>query len=424
MAWRDKIKGWLLSLCKPQIRRFAIEIGFIICFIVFLVIEFFVFTTMVHLYGKTQITLAQISVMISGTFITCISAYGFTRPENIRKFFGWLISTGPVSILLKILRWFFFTDGGILVIFLLIALAVAVSLGCFYTIEKISKKPEVARVVVLALGGVAGACGLVLAARRSKKFSEQVDTGQKQLFNEQLGRGAELLTKDQKPMRRTGIRILEDLAETKLKQGLSKENIKQAQLIMRIIHDFVHEKTSPPPKNRKKLYTRIAEGRESLDIALGIRTLVSLYNESGKLDELKKLVQFRGCRLEGLDFNDARLQGANFRYARLQGVGFRNAELQKADFDRAELEWADCTNADFLDAKNLTQEQVEVMVFRVDRPPTLSKGLEKSLNKDLCYKWKLPRNSKSGRRHRYFVESKTKWSGKRVSKYLASIRKF
>ena len=334
-----------------------------------------------------------------------------------RKWWGW-----PVSILLNFFRWLFFTDGGILVIFLFIALAVAVSLSCFYGIKIIRSEPDVARVVVLALGGVAGACGLVLAARRSTKFSEQVDTGQKQLFNEQLGRAAELLTKDQKPMRRTGIRILEDLAEATLKRRLSKENIKQAQLIMRIIHDFVHAETSPPQKNRKSLYTRIADGSENLDIALGIRTLVSLYNESGGLDELKKLVQFRGCRLEGLDFNDARLQGVNFGYARLQGVDFRNAELQKADFARAELEWADCTDADFLDAKNLTKEQVKVMVFGVGQPPTLPKNLKKNLNKDLCYKWKSPRNNKSGRRYRYFVESKAEWSGKPVVTYLSSIR--
>ena len=381
----------------------------------------------------------------------------------------------------KIKGWLIFTDGGILVIFLLIALAVAASLSCFYTIEKIRNKPEFARVVVLALGGVAAACGLVLAARRSTKFSEQVETGQKQLFNEQLGRAAELLTKDQKPMRRASIRILEGLAETTINQGLSKENVKQAQLIMRIIHDFVHAETRPPPKKKENLCTRIKNGEEKLDIALGIRTLVSLYNESGKPDDFKELVQFRRCRLEGLIFSGAKLQGvefilvelqganfkgsnlqeaklgaaklqqanftnaelqgadftnaelqganftnaelqvadfaelqwANFTNAELQGANFTNAKLQKVNFDSAKLEWADCTDADFSSAKDLTEAQVEVMIFEDSTTAKLPKSLKKSLNEDRKYK------KTTGRRR--FVKSKAAWSGKWVDEYLAEI---
>ena len=321
----------------------------------------------------------------------------------------------------KIPRWFVSTETGRFLIFLFVEAIVVGAFFCFHSGEK--KDLELTRTFILAMATVGGVYGLILAAIRSAKLSEQVKigqkqavTGQEQLFNQQLGQGATLLADKEKPIRRTGIRVLEDLAETTIGDP------KQAQLIMRIIHDFVHEKTSPSLRNRKSLYTKIVEGRESLDIALGIRTLVSLYNESGKLVELEELVQFRNCRLEGLNFTDANLQGANFRYAKLQGVDFRNAELQGANFDGAELEWADCTDADFLDAKNLTQEQVKVMIFKVDQPPTLPKDLKKNLNKDLRYKWKPHRNNKSGRRRRYFVESKSKWSGKRVFKYLASIR--
>ena len=307
------------------------------------------------------------------------------------------------------------------VIEILILLAVEAILAgvliCFY-----SDKDEAlafAQLLITAMIAVGGGYGLILASRRSAKFSEQVDTGQKQLFNEQLGRGVELLTRKEMVMRRTGIRVLEDLAETTINKP------EQVELIMRIIHDFVHEKTSSPSKSKGKLNIVIAGGRKKLDIALSIKTILSLYHKVDKSndpDGFIKLLRFSERHLEGLDFNDARLQEANFRNAKLQGVNFRNAELQKADFDRAELEWADCTNADFLDAKNLTKEQVKVMIFRVGRPPTLPKDLKKNLNKNLCYKWKLPRNSKSGRRYRYFVESKAKWSGKRVFKYLASIR--
>ena len=330
---------------KSQIKRFAIDIGFIIGFIVFLVIEFFVFTTMAHLYGKTQITLAQISVMISGTFVACISAYGVTRPENIRKFFGWLISTGAVSIPLKILRWFFSillkflrgivsVEGMILCGALVLMVLVVVEFFCwrateFFEVENAGIEPS--ELLIVTLGAIGAACGLILAARRSAKFSEQVDTGQKQLFNEQLGRGAELLTRKEMVMRRTGIRVLEDLAKTTINKP------DQVKLIMRIIHDFVHEKTSSPSKDK-----------ERLDIALGIRTLASLYNEVDKSDGpvgFIKLLNFSWRHLEKLDFRNAELQGVDFRGAELQGADFRNAKLERTNFRDAKLERANFRGA-------------------------------------------------------------------------------
>ncbi len=285
----------------------------------------------------------------------------------------------------------------------------------FFEVENAGDQPS--QLLILTLGAIGAACGLILAARRSAKFSEQVEigqkqveTGQKQLFNEQLGRAAELLTKDQKPMRRASIRILEGLAETKLKQGLSKENIKQAQLIMRIIHDFVHEKTRPPPEKKESLETRIKNGKEKLDIALGIRTLASLYNESGGLVELEELVQFQGCRLEGLNFTDANLQGADFWDASLQGALFYNAKL----------EWADCTMVDFSDAQSLTRNHVKGMIFLTDYPPILPKRLEQFLSEDRCYEFKEDPDDESNHR-RYFVKSDAEWSGRWVNEYLASI---
>ena len=333
---------------------------------------------------------------------------------------------------------------------------------------------EFARLFIAVMIAVGGAYGLILATRRAVKFSEQVDTaqkqveigqkqvetGQKQLFNEQLGRAAELLTKQEKPMRQTGIRILEDLAETTINQDLSKENIKQAQLIMRIIHDFVHADTSPPLKDDANLGARIEKGKEKLDIALGIRTLVSLYNESEKRDDFKELVQFRGCRLEGLIFSDAELQGADFTRAKLQGVDFTHAKLQGANFSHAELqgahfnhaklqgvefvevklqganlgdaqlqganfsftelEWADCTRANFSDAIDLTENQVKGMIFDIRDLPTLPKGLENSLDPKYGYELKEIPNDESNF-HRRFVNRGEEWSGRWVNEYLTEI---
>ena len=226
-----------------------------------------------------------------------------------------------------------------------------VIIWCSKGFTTLSDGLEFFRVLITVMIAVGGGYGLILAARRAVKFSEQVETGQKQLFNEQLGRGAELLANGEIVMRQTGIRVLEDLAETTINQGLSKENIKQAQLIMRIIHDFVHADTNTPLKGDEDPGARIAQGRERLDIALGIRTLASLYNESGKRDDFKELVQFQDCRLEGLIFNGAELQGVKFSYAQLQGARFWQAQLQGANFWLAELQGADFSRAQLQDAR-------------------------------------------------------------------------
>ena len=294
------------------------------------------------------------------------------------------------------------------------------------------------QLLILTLGAIGAACGLILAAWRSAKFSEQVhtaqkqaDTAQKQLFNEQLGRGAELLANGEIIMRQTGIRVLADLAE-KIPD--------QVKLIMQIIYDFVYADAFSSAMSWKRL-----------DIALGIKMLGFLYNKSGQKVELKKLVEFTGRHLKGLDlrdaelqgvefwraqlqgayFNQAQLQGANFSHAQLQGANFNHAKLQGADFSHAELQWADCTRANFSDAKNLTEDQVSGMIFDVDHPPTLPKGLEQFLDPMRGYKWERTSDNKSNR-CRYFVEpdvdteesEKLEWSGKDVREwvreYLAS----
>ena len=332
------------------------------------------------------------------------------------KIKGWFF-----SILLKFLRGIVSVETRILCCALgLMALVVGEFFWWqatgFFEVENAGDQPS--ELLIVTLGAIGTVCGLILAARRSAKFSEQVeigqkqvDTGQKQLFNEELRRGAELLTKQEKPMRRTGIRILEDLAETKFKQGLSKENIKQTQLIMRIIHDFVHADTSTSLKDDENLGARIEKGKEKLDIALGIKTLASLYNESGRLVELEELVQFRNCRLEGLNFTDANLQGADFWGAGLQGALFYNAKL----------EWADCSRVDFLDAQSLTRNHVKGMIFLTDHPPTLPKRLEQFLNEDRCYEAVEDPNDESSFRRR-FIKSDAEWSGRWVNEYITSIR--
>ena len=358
----------------------------------------------------------------------------------------------------KISEWLIFTEKGRFLIFLVAEAIVVGVFFCFPIGE--SKNLEFTRTLILALAAVGGGYGLILAAIRSVKLSEQVEmaqeqvkigqkqavTGQKQLFNQQLGQGATLLASEKMPIRRTGIRVLGDLAERTIGEP------EQAQLIMRTIHDFVHANACPSSRSE-----------ERLDITLGIRTLVSLYKKSGQKTELKKLVQFQGCYLAGLNFKDAELQGADFTDARLYGSDFRNAELQGVDFSFAKLnfikmtwkgahfigaklegahfigaelqgaklqgvnfkdvklEWADCTDADFSDAKGLTENQVKGMIFKFDQPLTLPNELEQFLDPRRSYELGLNPDDSSNLTRR-FVESDAEWSKKWVNEYLASIR--
>ena len=319
-----------------------------------------------------------------------------------------------VSILFKILRWIFSVERVILLFAGGLMVLVVYEFFWWQTTEffevENAENAKSSQLLILTLGSIGVACGLILVARRSAKFSEQVDTAQKQveiaqkqadtrqklLFNEQLGRGAELLANKEMVVRQTGIRVFGNLAERTIGEP------EQVKLIMQIIHDFVLSKTSSPSKDRN-------------DVALGIRTLVSLYNESGRRDDFREVAQFRNCHLEGL----------NFTNANLQGVDFWDAQLQGACFYKAKLEWADCSVADFSDDPILTRNHVNGMIFLTDHRPILPKRLEQFLDKRRSYEFEEGPDDEPFLRRR-FVKSDAEWSGKDVdewvAKYLASIR--
>lgn len=73
------------------------------------------------------------------------------------------------------------------------------------------KSSEAIRNLILLMGVLGGAYGIFLASIRQKTFSEQIDTAQKQLFNERLGRGVEALGHGSIEMHSIGIIVLRDL---------------------------------------------------------------------------------------------------------------------------------------------------------------------------------------------------------------------
>ena len=379
----------------------------------------------------------------------------------------------------------------------------------FFEVKNAGDQPS--ELLILTLGAIGATSGLILAVRRSIKFSKQGDTPQKQLFNERLWRATELLANGEIVMRQIGMRALGLLAERTISEP------DQVKLIMKIIHDFVRSKTTPPLEDKE------AEDKEYIALGirtLGIRTLGALYNKVDKSDDsdgfiklldfsrchlgganltevqlqgarfwraklqgvrfrgakLQKAdfsgaklqranleaaqlqeanfddaklqearliaanlqgadlvftelqgVDFRGAKLQGANFNQAKLQKANLRDAQLQGANFRGAQLQGADLKGANLQWVDCMAADFSDAKGLTQEQINGMIFEYRCPPILPKGLKISPDSNRRYKFDKDPNNESDFNY-YFVDSDAEWSGRVarewVREYLASIRDF
>ena len=161
----------------------------------------------------------------------------------------------------------------------------------FFEVKNAGDQPS--ELLILTLGAIGATSGLILAVRRSIKFSKQGDTPQKQLFNERLWRATELLANGEIVMRQIGMRALGLLAERTISEP------DQVKLIMKIIHDFVRSKTTPPLEDKE------AEDKEYIALGirtLGIRTLGALYNKVDKSDDSDgfiKLLDFSRCHLGG-----------------------------------------------------------------------------------------------------------------------------
>ena len=95
----------------------------------------------------------------------------------------------------------------------------------------------------------------------------------------------------------------------------------------------------------------------------------------------------RGARMEGADLGGARMEGADLRGARMEGADLSGARMEEAYLYRANLKSADlafwtcaranASSADFTDAKNMTQEQVDSLYGNEEtKLPTVAKDGE------------------------------------------------
>ena len=261
---------------------------------------------------------------------------------------------------------------------------------------------------------------------------DQFDIAARSQFNDQLGRGAELLAHPELTARVSGVRVLEDLAKS-----VDADSDKN-KLISDILLDFVRARAAPPVQGEdgtpfEATELRKVEGKiegmaieanifssvlenwpeskpraERLDIERAIFALTKIVPKTAEgyysiqinlsgLD-LRGLnlnrVNLRGANLggsnlEGALLGDANLQGANLWGANLQGANLQNANLDDADLTgvrlqgaelthavfsksnllEAELDWADATNAEMMEVRWLTTKQTAQVIYYASAPP-------------------------------------------------------
>ena len=323
---------------------------------------------------------------------------------------------------------------------ILIAFGVACAVaGYFFVFECLpfDQNIEIVRILIVALVGLGGLYGLVLSKRRLDKFSKQIDISQEQvktsqaqvrigqdqvkqlakqvdnaqtqLFNERLGRGIELLGKDnekQVTLRVAGIRLLDNLAE--------KSGKEEVELIVDILRDYINTKakikqeeetyeiipkTQKPreeradielcmmviPKHARKYKKRSFEKIDlrrldftnvdfseielfTIDLAGTILYNVNFTKTYLRYSRMEK-ADLRRAILIGADLRQVNMVRANLEKANLTGADLRSAVTDNTDLENANLKNADLSRTILHQAIRLTQEQIDQIVFEIDCPP-------------------------------------------------------
>ena len=215
--------------------------------------------------------------------------------------------------------------------------------------------------LIWSMGGVGAAIGLWFSNQRQKTFAKQVQSQVDQVqvqseqvqvqseqvqvqseqvqrevdknFDDRLGRGIELLAKEDVGMRSAGIRILVNLAD----------NVKKAQksIVTNIIYDFVRGTI-----NVSSVDNSVPNKKSHQDVQNALDFLINL-----SLDERRELLpnrlvgdkldlsyldfsylEFSSQTLENIDFSKSYFNETKFRYgATIESVNFSGAKIEDVE---------------------------------------------------------------------------------------------
>ena len=212
--------------------------------------------------------------------------------------------------------------------------------------------------LIWSIGGVGAAIGLWFANQRQKTLSEQVQTQVEQAqaqtdqsFNDRLGRGVELLAKEDMVMRCAGIRVLVNLAH----------NATDAQkpIVGNIIFDFFRNEASISAEDEKKRAS-ILNKKATISIIREYEPPSALEKENRQdvqnaldflinvdINERKKmypnwldngLLNFRHLDFKHLDFSDKTLKNIDLSYSYIRDAKFDNASIENGKIDHSVIE--------------------------------------------------------------------------------------
>ena len=284
-------------------------------------------------------------------YLLWLSAFGYIS-INIVMRVPW-ISQFIVRIMLNpFLVLLIFVGGGIL-----LALAVILFLDAFQIWRNgldFKNSYDLLQPLIWSIGGVGAAIGLCFATQRQVTFSAQVQGEIDQNFNERLGRGVELLAKDNMVMRSAGTSILVDLAD----------NATEAQkpLVANIIYNFLLD-NAKIKYNKDGKRRPILEEESRQDVQSALDFLIDL-----SLDEREKLLpkrlfsrgrlilhsldfsylDFTSKKIEKIDFTDSYfyeitfekgtiIKHANFSHAKIASALFSKIEIRNSSFANGEI---------------------------------------------------------------------------------------
>ena len=252
-----------------------------------------------------------------------------------------------------------------LIIAMLFGLAVLILLelvGCikFFGREKEASAGDLLHSLILCIGAIGGVYGLHLAAKRQKTFSDQVQGQSRQVqllseqvreqakqvqvqskqmqveadqsFNDRLGRGVELLAKDDVVMRCAGIQILSDLVK-----NVSE---RQKPIVARAIYNFFCDKARVKYDSHGNQYARCEEDKIQ-DLQDALEFLVNL-----PLNLRKKL---RVNPKNQLDFSFLDFSYLIIKCEKLKQVDFSNSCFVKTKYSIGELEISTFKDTNFMD---------------------------------------------------------------------------
>tara|TARA_X000000950_G_scaffold200261_1_gene241113 strand:- start:20777 stop:21970 length:1194 start_codon:yes stop_codon:yes gene_type:complete len=292
------------------------------------------------------------------------------------------------------------------------------------------------RSLILALGAAGAIYGLILSARRLEKFSHQVETSDRNLFNDRLSRAIEAIgTKDNLAVRNAGLRLIDSLIKDTLADHDNRD------VLLKILHGYIRDRAVMPSRDKDGILPDAPSRETRTDIELAIKILFDRLPLDERGEYLLGNLDLRGLQLFEFDLRRANLEranleGANLSNAKLQGAYLVNTNLQGANLDDANLQGAhlfdaklqganlyhanlqgadthmsDITIADLEDAHSFTQEQLDVCIYENQKPPLgLLQGLE--LPAERAYEWAKNENGHMCRRfvhNKEWIDEGTPW---------------